>query len=321
MSSAKSKDSSMPKQGEMMFPTLMIMLKTSKGNNGEFIPNKVIFSELVKKMNISKAALAKRYDDDPHKHLIAHTNFEFALNKLRTAELIDRSVRAHSKLTPKGKAFIEKYKNTKNPDHNDITNLPEYINNTQKQEKAEKKEEELDEQNTNVMDQVHKSIKEYNANVREQLKNYLFSDGSEGAYRLESIVMKLLKKMGYGLGEDDDESYVTQKSHDNGVDGVIYQDILGVSKIFYQVKRYSHKIQPDQIRSFIQTLRSNFSTNKGIFITTSEFTSGARKAAKSEDIRLIDGDQLLDLLFKYHVLIEEQESLPIYRFVKDEDDD
>ena len=61
--------------------------------------------------------------------------------------------------------------------------------------------------------------------------------------------------------------------------------------------------------------------NKGIFITTSNFAPAAKDAAKKGDIRLIDGDQLLDLLFKYHVLIEEEENLPIYRFVKDEEDD
>lgn len=314
-------NNSIPKEGNMMFPILRIMLKISKENNEEAIPNKKIFSELVKKMNISPIALSKRYHDDPHNELIAPNYFAFALNKLRMAGLIDRSLKAHSKLTTNGKNFTEKYKDVENPDHKDIFALPEYKKNQKNLSKAKQKEEELDEQNTNVMDQVRKSVDEYNANVREQLKNYLFSDGSEGAYRLESIVMKLLKKMGYGLGADDDVSYVTKKSHDNGVDGVIYQDVLGVSKIFYQVKRYSHKIQPDQIRSFIETLRSNFSTNKGIFITTSKFTSGARKAAKGGDIRLIDGDQLLDLLFKYHVLIEEKENLPIYRFVKNEDDD
>ena len=319
MSNSTSKNSSMPKQGAMMFPVLRIMLNLSKKDSEDFIPNDDIFSELIKEMYISPAALSKRYNDSKVK--IVHNRFEFALKDLRKAELIDRSVDAHCKLTSSGKSFIEKYKGVKKPDHKDIFALPEYKKNQRKQRTAEKKEEELDEQNTNIMDQVRKSVKEYNANVREQLKNYLFSDGAEGAYRLESIVMKLLKKMGYGLGEDDEESYVTQKSHDGGVDGVIYQDILGISKIYYQVKRYNSDIQAEKVRSFIETLRDDFATNKGIFITTSNFAPAAKDAAKKGDIRLIDGDQLLDLLFKYHVLIEEEENLPIYRFVKDEEDD
>ncbi|HIX36236.1 MAG TPA: restriction endonuclease [Candidatus Limosilactobacillus merdigallinarum] len=321
MSDAKSKKDLIPKQGDMMFPILRIMLRISKRDNEEFIPNKKIFSELTKEMNISPIAQSIHYDNDPSRPKIAYNYFEFALNRLRTAELIDRSVASHCKLTPNGKSFTEKYKGIENPDHKDIFALPEYKDNQKKQRKTKKKEEELGEQNTNVLDQINKSVEEYNNNVKEQLRNYLFSDGSEGAYRLEDIVMKLLKKMGYGRDDDDDESYVTQRSHDDGVDGVIYQDVLGVSKIYYQVKRYNSDIQESQIRDFIGTLGTYFSTNKGIFITTSKFTKGAKKAAKRGDIRLIDGDQLLELLFKYHVLIEEERTLPIYRLKKDEDDD
>lgn len=289
-----------PKQRDMNYPVLETMLKLSKKNGGDFISNDVIFSKLIKKMKISSVALSKRYDDNPHKHLIVYNRFEFALNDLGKEGLIDRNVKTHSsKLTAKGTISIEKHK--------------------AKQAESEQEEQKLDEQNINVMDQLQKSVDEYNANVREKLKNYLFSDSSEGAYRLKVIVRELLKKMGYRLSEEDDESYVPQEFRDAGVDGVIYQDALGVSRIYYQVKRYSSSIQEGQIKEFIGTLKNDFSTDKGIFITTSKFTKGAREAVRTRDIRLIDGEQFLDLLFKYHVLIEE-DSLPIYRLKKDEHD-
>ena len=96
MSNSTSKNSSMPKQGAMMFPVLRIMLNLSKKDSEDFIPNDDIFSELIKEMYISPAALSKRYNDSKVK--IVHNRFEFALKDLRKAELIDRSEEHTSEL-------------------------------------------------------------------------------------------------------------------------------------------------------------------------------------------------------------------------------
>lgn len=110
----------------------------------------------------------------------------------------------------------------------------------------------------------------------------------------EYFVLALLNGMGYG-GVEEGNFEITGKSGDNGIDGIIYQDKLGIDQIYVQAKRWrDNKVQSKDIRDFIGSL-SLKGTNKGIFITTSEFTDEALKTASMNPqnrIILIDGLQL-----------------------------
>ena len=117
-------------------------------------------------------------------------------------------------------------------------------------------------------------------------------------YRFEEIVAELLARMGYG------ELMVTKKSNDGGIDAVVNEDKLGLDKIFVQVKRYAenNKIPEKYVRDFLGAL-STHKISKGIFVTTSTFDNKAIVAAKNSDkkIRLIDKDELTELMIKYEV--------------------
>ena len=115
--------------------------------------------------------------------------------------------------------------------------------------------------------------------------------------------MDLLIAMGYG-GPSEDAGRAIGQSGDDGVDGVIDQDPLGVDQIYLQAKRYgpTNSVGPGNIRDFYGAPSIKKAT-KGIFVTTSHFTSAAYQTAKNLGSRivLIDGAQLAKLMIKYNI--------------------
>jgi restriction system protein len=118
-------------------------------------------------------------------------------------------------------------------------------------------------------------------------------------YYFEKVILILLKKMGYGNFVE------TSKSKDGGIDGIINEDKLGLDKIYIQAKRFSEsKVREKDIRNFIGAMSGD--TNKGVFVTTSDFDSGAIEKTKNahHKIILINGNKLVDLMHEYNVGIQ-----------------
>ncbi len=157
-----------------------------------------------------------------------------------------------------------------------------------------------------------------------ELKNKLSYDlleflKNKPASYFEYFVLQLLIKMGYG-GVEEDNFEVTGKSGDDGIDGVIYQDKLGLDRIYVQAKRWKDtKVQSKEIRDFIGSL-SLKGTNRGVFITTSEFTEDALRTVKMNPqnrIILIGGQQLTEYAIDHNVGVQVKK---VYE-VKDIDND
>lgn len=118
-------------------------------------------------------------------------------------------------------------------------------------------------------------------------------------YFFEKVVLILLKKMGYG------EFIETSKSGDGGIDGIINEDKLGLDKIYIQAKRFNEgKVREKDIRNFIGAMSGD--TNKGVFVTTSEFDEKAVEKARSAHHKIIciDGKKLVTLMHEFNVGIQ-----------------
>ena len=120
----------------------------------------------------------------------------------------------------------------------------------------------------------------------------------------EYLVGKLLEAMGYG-DSSEGSVQVTQKSNDEGIDGIIKEDRLGFDKVYYQAKRWGadHVVGRQDIQSFVGALSGKGAT-KGLFITTSRFTSSAVNYAaglSNQKIVLVDGKRLADLMIDFGV--------------------
>ena len=112
----------------------------------------------------------------------------------------------------------------------------------------------------------------------------------------EQLVVDLMIAMGYG-GSRKEAGRATQATNDDGIDGIIKEDKLGLDVIYLQAKRWSNTVHRPEIDKFIGALTRQ-RARKGVFITTSEFSAGAREAALSLDIKvvLIDGRELAQLM-------------------------
>lgn len=124
--------------------------------------------------------------------------------------------------------------------------------------------------------------------------------------QFEKFVLMLLNAMGYGMLEEKALEVVGQ-SGDYGIDGIIYQDKLGIDRIYVQAKKWNdNKVQSKEIRDFIGSL-SLRGTNKGVFITTSQFTEDASRTASmnpQNTIILIDGKKLTEFAIQFNVGVQ-----------------
>jgi restriction system protein len=131
-------------------------------------------------------------------------------------------------------------------------------------------------------------------------------------YFFEKVVLRLLKKMGYG------EFIETSKSNDGGIDGIINEDKLGLDKIYIQAKRFNEgKVREKDIRNFIGAMSGD--TNKGVFVTTSEFDEKALEKARSAHHKIIciDGIKLVTLMHEFNVGIQVRTTYEIKQIDED----
>ena len=132
--------------------------------------------------------------------------------------------------------------------------------------------------------------------------------------RFERIVLDLMEKMNYGVGQ------MTKLSHDGGIDGIIDEDELGLEKIYLQAKRYSeNKVNEKEMQNFAGALGCS-TVRKGVFITTSFFDERAKKKASSVQgkvIRLIDGQELTTLMIKHNIGVQTKTRIEIKKLDED----
>ena len=150
--------------------------------------------------------------------------------------------------------------------------------------------------NASPQDLIDEGFNSIDIQVKDELLDKL---KSIDPFYFEKVILILLKKMGYG------DFVETAKTGDGGIDGIINEDKLGLDKIYIQAKRYGeNKVREKDIRNFIGAMSGD--TQKGVFVTTSNFDKGAIKKASDahHTIILIDGIKLVDLMHQYNVGVQ-----------------
>jgi restriction system protein len=133
----------------------------------------------------------------------------------------------------------------------------------------------------------------------------------------EHLVIDLLVHMGYG-GSFSEAAQVVGKSGDEGIDGIIKEDKLGLDTIYVQAKRWKGVVGRPEIQKFAGALLGQ-KASKGVFITTSSFTKEAVEYASSVDrkVVLIDGTKLATLMIEHNVGISTVRNFEIKRIDSD----
>jgi restriction system protein len=133
----------------------------------------------------------------------------------------------------------------------------------------------------------------------------------------EQLVVDLLVAMGYG-GSRQDAGQSIGKSGDEGIDGIIKEDKLGLDVVYVQAKRWSNTVGRPHIQAFAGSLEGH-RARKGVFITTSSFSSEAREYVNKieKKIVLIDGPLLAQLMIDHDVGVAPQRTFTVKRIDAD----
>ncbi|MEX0287793.1 MAG: restriction endonuclease [Flavobacteriaceae bacterium] len=221
----------------------------------------------------------------------------WAMTFLTKAGLIEKAEKYTYRITERGKEFLERYPvEIKEADLKTIEGYKEAW------ETKRKKDDDTtagsDESESTPEELIGSSISKLEKNLQSELLDQL---ANVDPYRFEQIVIDLLFSMGYG-GSREEAAKVTQKSNDEGIDGIINEDRLGLDVIYVQAKRWQSTIGRKEIQSFVGALAGK-QANKGIFITTSSFADSAIKYAETvqQKVILIDGERLTELMIEHNV--------------------
>ena len=163
-------------------------------------------------------------------------------------------------------------------------------------------------------DLIDQAVEEVESSLRAELLEQLTH---VDPYRFERVVLDLLFKMGYG-GSREEAAQVTQKSNDEGIDGVINQDRLGLDVIYVQAKRWQATVGRREIQNFVGALAGK-QASKGVFITTSDFANTATEYANAvmQKVILIDGAKLADLMIEHDIGVSTNRTISIKRIDTD----
>lgn len=133
----------------------------------------------------------------------------------------------------------------------------------------------------------------------------------------EQLVIDLLVKMGYG-GSREDAARAIGRTGDEGIDGIINEDRLGLDTLYIQAKRWDGVVGRPEVQRFAGALQGQ-RARKGILITTSRFSEEAREYAARIDskIVLIDGERLAELMIDYGVGVTRVASYEIKKIDQD----
>lgn len=146
------------------------------------------------------------------------------------------------------------------------------------------------------------TLEEAYQQVRDEVANELLHliKGNSSDF-FEKLVVRLLVQMGYG-GSVREAGKATRKTADEGIDGIIKEDRLGLDAIYLQAKRWEAPVGRPEIQRFVGALHGQ-RAKKGVFITTSRFSNEAIEYAGQIDpkIVLIDGADLVQLMIDYGV--------------------
>lgn len=226
----------------------------------------------------------------------------WAITYLVKTKLLDRPARATIQITDRGRELL-----ATNPPKINIKLLksyPEYL--AFQHATRTKKEEDPEDESDSI------SPREQLENAYDRLQRTLASDLLDSMKQMapqafEQLVVDVLVAMGYG-GTIADAGQAIGRSGDGGIDGVIKEDRLGLDFIYVQAKRWENTIQRPQLQGFAGALLGR-GAQRGVFITTSDFSKGAIEYTKSlpTNIVLVDGQELAELMIDYGVgVIDEQ---------------
>ena len=219
----------------------------------------------------------------------------WASTYLKKAGLLESTKRGYFKITDKGLKVLKE-----NLDEITIKYLEQFPKFVEfKTQKKEGKEQPKQDDEQTPQELLEFSFQQINDELAQEILKMVKITAPSF---FESLVIELLLKMGYG-GSRKDAGKAIGKSGDEGIDGIIKEDKLGLDAVYIQAKRWEGTVGRPEIHKFVGALHGQ-GAKKGIFITTSNFSKEAIKYASNMNdpkIVLIDGFKLTNLMIENNI--------------------
>ena len=247
---------------------------------------------------------------------IFYDRTHWALTYLKHAGLLIATRRGFFKITERGKQVL-----TQNPikiDDRYLKQFPEFVDFQKVKRKDENLESKGNEFTTNLNATPWELLEESYKTIQEELGIQLLSQVKKCTPEFfERLVVKLLVEMGYG-GSIEEAGLAIGRQGDEGIDGIIKEDVLGLDVLYIQAKKWDATIGRPEIQKFAGALQGQ-RAKKGIFITTGNFSKEAIEYTYKIDskIVLIDGKQLTEYMIDKNIRVTLEESYFIKKLDQD----
>lgn len=237
---------------------------------------------------------------------------------LRRAQMIEIPERGVYRITQRGKDYLASHNSLRKQDLMQFPEFASYANGTVIQSVSTPTDSQTQDI-ANDLTPTEQLEQAYHSIVEDLAADLLQKTLEQTPYFFEHLVVDLLVKMGYG-GSFANSAQVTQYVHDDGIDGIIYEDKLGLDKIYIQAKRYKldNTVGKPQIQQFSGALDEQKAT-KGVFITTSSYSKEAKQYVEklNKKIVLIDGQELARYMIEYNVGVSTKQVYEVKRIDSD----
>jgi restriction system protein len=247
------------------------------------------------------------------KATIVRSRAGWAIAFLKQADLVRTAARGVYRITDRGLSVLGR-----NLPAIDVATLEEFEEFRAFQKRSQSSddadEEELARSTADLSRSPEEALEHSYRELREKLVSEVL-DMLRGVSpaRFEAIVVDLLQALGYGGGRVGAAKAIG-RSGDGGIDGVIEEDRLGLDNVYVQAKRWEANVGRPIVQAFAGALQGQ-RANKGVLITTSDYTSDARQYAANLSTRivLINGLRLAELMIDHDVGVSTERSFAIKR--------
>ena len=291
------------------YQTIMLPLLREISDGREH-PLQAVIEALAKTFNVSDTDRKELLPSGGQ--FIFHNRVGWARTYLKKAGLLSTPKRGVMQITERGMQVLKDH--PRRIDNKILRDFPEFLEFQGAKEETSTEPapnpEQLDPQ---------ESIEAGYQQIRKELSGELLSRiKSCSPSFFERLVVELLLRMGYG-GSKREFAQVIGKPGDEGIDGVIKEDKLGLGAIYLQAKRWGDgQVGSKEIQAFVGALQMK-KAHKGVFITTSDFSKPARDCVERihDKVILINGETLAGLLIDYGVGVSTIETYDVKKIDSD----
>lgn len=308
--SSDNNESAVPTWAALVLPFMQVVAEQDD------LHRKEIMDRMALRLGLSDEALAERLNTGGSRF---EQRVGWAMSNAAKAGWVIRPVRAHYRLTDNGRHWLQS-----DPSPLTLSSARSTFHEYWPEGQGETASSHLSFADPNAgagdelvdpIEQIESGIERVQSAVADELLTRLRESHPDF---FEEAVVQLLLAMGYGGAERRGKRI--GGTGDGGIDGIIDQDALGLDRIYVQAKRYSegNSVGREAIQAFVGALHGNGAT-RGVFITTSTFTSGAIEFARSIQLQvvLIDAERLTNLMIQYGVGVQVRST---YSVVEVDDD-